>query len=268
MPALMQRGLEERLGKRLDELDTAIRRSRADGRLGLESLRDMGSGLRRLDAKLDLLAANTPLAATTFGSTELSDGTVDSTSERQSASDGGGGAAGKQQPSLPAAGGRRGRKKPASDDPAGTAFAVDAGGLGGASSVRKAAEQGDMTRSLDGSSKSWLRKKSQSLRDLGLSQNSIRDIGLADSHASMAVDTRKVKHSFLVQFLQDEESEAAKAASGAVRRLRSQWARGLEAVFGICEPDPKQGKEGSRVIHPQSNFATGMGWWRIQTADR
>jgi hypothetical protein len=30
----------------------------------------------------------------------------------------------------------------------------------------------------------------------------------------------------------------------------------LDAVFGITAPDPKTGREGSRVIHPQSAFAT------------
>ncbi len=75
-----------------------------------------------------------------------------------------------------------------------------------------------------------------------------------------------MKHSFLVQFLNTEETEA-KAASKAAQRVRSVWARGLESVFGITAPDPKLGKEGSRVIHPQSAFATGMAapllyqWW-------
>jgi hypothetical protein len=67
---------------------------------------------------------------------------------------------------------------------------------------------------------------------------------------------RQVKHSFLVQFLHDEESEA-KAASKVAKHVRSTWAWGLDAVFGITPPDPKMGKEGSRVIHPQSAFATG-----------
>jgi hypothetical protein len=31
----------------------------------------------------------------------------------------------------------------------------------------------------------------------------------------------------------------------------------LERVFGICKADPKQGREASSVIHPQSPFATG-----------
>jgi hypothetical protein len=31
----------------------------------------------------------------------------------------------------------------------------------------------------------------------------------------------------------------------------------LEQVFGICDADPKQGREASSVIHPQSPFATG-----------
>jgi hypothetical protein len=67
---------------------------------------------------------------------------------------------------------------------------------------------------------------------------------------------RQVKHSFLAQFLHEEETEA-KAASKVAKRVRGVWARGLESVFGITAPDPKLGKEGSRVIHPQSAFATG-----------
>ena len=31
----------------------------------------------------------------------------------------------------------------------------------------------------------------------------------------------------------------------------------IERVFGICKADPKEGREASNVIHPQSPFATG-----------
>jgi hypothetical protein len=53
--------MEERLAQRLGELDTAIRRTRADNRLGLESLRDVVEGVRRLEARLDQVV--TSLAA-------------------------------------------------------------------------------------------------------------------------------------------------------------------------------------------------------------
>ena len=74
---------------------------------------------------------------------------------------------------------------------------------------------------------------------------------------SAAAGPRQVKHSFLMQFLHEEEAEASKAQSGAARQLLGLRARVLDAVFGIAAPDPKLGKEGSRVIHPQSAFATG-----------
>ena len=67
----------------------------------------------------------------------------------------------------------------------------------------------------------------------------------------------QVKHSFLVQFLQDEEAEASHAAPAAVGAV-GPWGRALDAVFGIAAADPKLGKEGSRVVHPQSPFATGL----------
>ena len=53
-----QRGMEERLSRRLGELDAALRRARADNRLGLESLRDVVDSLRRLEARLDQVAAS------------------------------------------------------------------------------------------------------------------------------------------------------------------------------------------------------------------
>jgi hypothetical protein len=52
-----QRGLEERLGRRLGDLDTAMRQARADTRLGLERLRIVLGSLNRLEARLDEIAA-------------------------------------------------------------------------------------------------------------------------------------------------------------------------------------------------------------------
>ncbi len=73
--------------------------------------------------------------------------------------------------------------------------------------------------------------------------------------------TYTLKHSFLRRFARSDEERAAAAGrspSGSHQnRLMGMKDRVLESVFGICEPDPKVGKEGSRVIHPQSHFVTG-----------
>ncbi len=70
--------------------------------------------------------------------------------------------------------------------------------------------------------------------------------------------TGALKHSFLRRFARTEgrltdsqKEETCAGKPGLVARL-------LENIFGICEPDPKVGKEGSKVIHPQSNFHTGV----------
>ena len=264
----MQRDLEERLGKRLNELDATVRRSRADGRLVLESLRDVGSGLRRLEAKLDLLAASLPAAAAAAAASESETTrscdpapSESSSSAQRHADDASDGAKRNRLdegllPLTAEGGGPDARQKtPARRvGRAGNRDARNAEML--VASARPSAPTGVAARA-SGGGRPPIDWKRGSVRDLGMSLQSLGAVGLEDSHATMAVDTRKVKHSFLVQFMQDEESEAVKAASNTALQLQSQWARGLEAVFGICEPDPKQGKEGSRVIHPQSNFATG-----------
>ncbi len=72
-----------------------------------------------------------------------------------------------------------------------------------------------------------------------------------------------LKHSFLRRFARTD-LEGRLTAQGFAQSEEtyasqppSLMARLLEKVFGICKPDPKEGKEGSKVIHPQSNFHTG-----------
>jgi hypothetical protein len=77
----------------------------------------------------------------------------------------------------------------------------------------------------------------------------------APPHARLA-HTRTLKHSFLRRFVGLGEEEGRRDEDPP-RRLRRLRARLLEGVFGICEADPKTGKEGSAAIHPQSHFVTG-----------
>jgi hypothetical protein len=74
----------------------------------------------------------------------------------------------------------------------------------------------------------------------------------ARSRAGLA-KTQTMKHSFLRRLNRLGEEEQQQSA----RRLRRASDRALESVFGICEADPRMGKEGSRAIHPQSHFVTG-----------
>jgi hypothetical protein len=69
--------MEERLAQRLGELDMAIRRTRADNRLGLESLRDVGEGVRRLEARLDQVVTSLAAAAAQHESQSASNGSAD-----------------------------------------------------------------------------------------------------------------------------------------------------------------------------------------------
>ena len=68
-------------------------------------------------------------------------------------------------------------------------------------------------------------------------------------------EATSLKRSFLARFLEDDDDHpAAKDKPNKIRGARSKF---LESVFGICDADPKQGREASSVIHPQSPFATG-----------
>jgi hypothetical protein len=64
-----------------------------------------------------------------------------------------------------------------------------------------------------------------------------------------------VKRSFLARFLEDEDELPAQKARDDVEK--GLYNRFLEQVFGICDADPKQGRDASSLIHPQSAFATG-----------
>lgn len=85
-------------------------------------------------------------------------------------------------------------------------------------------------------------------------------------HASDAparpTSTGALKHSFLRRFARTESRSTARKSSPGGETYKGKApglaARLLETVFGICEPDPKLGKEGSKVIHPQSHFYTGL----------
>ena len=74
--------------------------------------------------------------------------------------------------------------------------------------------------------------------------------------------TGTLKHSFLRRFARTDGAksnrESPKGKEIYADTPPGLMARLLEKVFGICEPDPKVGKEGSKVIHPQSNFHTGF----------
>jgi hypothetical protein len=67
----------------------------------------------------------------------------------------------------------------------------------------------------------------------------------------------------MARFLEDDDDPdpgPAGGGKGAHGGGGGGWLRRgrvLERVFGICEADPKQGREASNVIHPQSPFATG-----------
>jgi hypothetical protein len=67
--------------------------------------------------------------------------------------------------------------------------------------------------------------------------------------------TKGLKRSFLARFLEDEDELPAQKAKDEVEKGLHH--RILEQVFGICDADPKQGRDASRLIHPQSAFATG-----------
>ena len=71
--------------------------------------------------------------------------------------------------------------------------------------------------------------------------------------------TGKLRHSFLRRFARTEADSTASNGGGSYAGKAPGWvSRLLETVFGICESDPKVGKEGSKVIHPQSHFHTGL----------
>jgi hypothetical protein len=67
----------------------------------------------------------------------------------------------------------------------------------------------------------------------------------------------------MARFLEDDDDHDPGPDSSTKRLWRridntGKRSRGLlERVFGICDADPKQGREASNVIHPQSPFATG-----------
>ncbi len=68
-------------------------------------------------------------------------------------------------------------------------------------------------------------------------------------------EAKSLKRSFLARFLEeDDDHPAAKDKPDKIRGARSKF---LESFFGICDADPKQGREASSVIHPNSPFATG-----------
>jgi hypothetical protein len=73
-------------------------------------------------------------------------------------------------------------------------------------------------------------------------------------------EAKSLKRSFLARFLEDDDADDDHPAAkdkpdkGKGKSARS---RLLESVFGICDADPKQGREASSVIHPHSPFATG-----------
>jgi hypothetical protein len=63
----------------------------------------------------------------------------------------------------------------------------------------------------------------------------------------------------MARFLEDDDDpDPGPDRGGKPGGRRAQGGGGvLERVFGICEADPKEGREASNVIHPQSPFATG-----------
>ncbi len=64
-----------------------------------------------------------------------------------------------------------------------------------------------------------------------------------------------MKRSFLSRFLEEEEEEPV--PKDRVDRIKNARFQFMERIFGICDADPKKGREASNVIHPQSPFATG-----------
>jgi hypothetical protein len=114
-----------------------------------------------------------------------------------------------------------------------------------------------------------------SLRSCDTSGDRDRDVSAENGHGTgqprmralnspQNSTTGTLKHSFLRRFARTDEG---KTASGSTQNQAEETNAGrapglmtrlLENVFGICEPDPKVGKEGSKVIHPQSNFHTGF----------
>jgi hypothetical protein len=92
----------------------------------------------------------------------------------------------------------------------------------------------------------------------GLAPQSAAPVSSVAQARAMLTRTSTLKHSFLRRFVNEEldrhKKDPEKDPVHKIRRLKD---RLLESVFGICEADPKEGKEGSRTIHPQSHFATG-----------
>ena len=76
------------------------------------------------------------------------------------------------------------------------------------------------------------------------------------SRVAMVATKDTMKRSFLSRFLEEDEDEPA-PKDGAERLLEARF-RVLQEFFGICDADPKLGREASSLVHPQSPFATGM----------
>ncbi len=76
------------------------------------------------------------------------------------------------------------------------------------------------------------------------------------SRVAMVATKDTMKRSFLSRFLEEEDDEPA-PKDGAERLLVARF-KVLQHFFGICDADPKLGREASSLIHPQSPFATGM----------
>jgi hypothetical protein len=89
----------------------------------------------------------------------------------------------------------------------------------------------------------------------GPSQQRVAPVPAARDLVRLA-DTRTLKHSFLRRFVSLGE-EGRRDQDPPPRQLHRLRDRLLESGFGICEADPRVGKEGSRAIHPQSHFVTG-----------
>jgi hypothetical protein len=94
----------------------------------------------------------------------------------------------------------------------------------------------------------------------GPDKHAPREEGTKDlvTASAKAKSVKGLKRSFLARFLEDDDDHPAAKDKPDKGKGKSARSRLLESVFGICDADPKQGREASSVIHPQSPFATGL----------
>ena len=238
--AQVRQGFEDRLSRRLEEVDAALQRMRADARAGLDGLRDVAGVVRRLEAKLDRLSE----AAMALPKAEA----------------GRAGANGE----WAAASGRA-----AAESAAGVALAQEGGVHTSGGGLPPGADERLALSIMR--SPSLL---SQPGKDGRVPETPTGRLG-EDDHGLLAGLDRKVERiaaemgvHFVASVGDDNEDrkrlkEKLKAAlDRQTRTIVKQQEDWLEFMFGICKPDGRVGKRGSRC------FLRLAGWAFRQFAHR